>query len=304
MNAAWGRRALKARHWLMAQIVACVLAVMKLLPPLTATRAIARLATWIGPLTPRHRLALDNLAHAFPEKSDAERKSIAREMWHNMGLLAAEYVYLDQLFDYDPESNKDGRIEVSDEAREIFTQLRGENERCIFFTGHTGNFELLPICAATFGMEVTALFRPPNNPYIAKKVLAQRTTTMGGLVPSKAGAAWALSRALDNGKSVGVLVDQKFQRGRLGTFFGQPVRTNPLLPKLLRQHECPVHPARCVRLPGNRFRLELEPALEIPREANGKIDIDATCQQLNDTVERWVREYPGQWMWFHRRWKL
>jgi len=300
----WSKKALKARHWFMAQIVAIMLAAMKLLPPMTATNAIARLATWVGPLTPRHKLALDNLALAFPEKTTDERKAIVRDMWYNMGLLAAEYVYLDHLFDYDPHSDKQGRVDVSPKAREIFTKLREEGGRYVFFTGHTGNFELLPICAATFGMEVTALFRPPNNPFIAKKVLAQRTTTMGGLVPSKAGAAWALSRALDNGKSVGVLVDQKFQRGRLGTFFGRPVKTNPLLPKLLRQHECPVYPARCVRLANNRFRLELEPALDIPLDPDGAIDIDATCQLLNDTVERWVREYPGQWMWFHRRWKL
>lgn len=172
----------------------------------------------------------------------------------------------------------------------------------IFFTGHTGNFELLPICAATFGLEVTALFRPPNNPYIAKKVLAARQTSMGQLVPSKAGAAWALAKALSDGKSVGVLVDQKFGRGAITEFFGQPVRTNPLLPKLARQFEVPVHPARCIRLPNGRFRLELEEAITLPRNSDGQIDVNATCQCLNDVVERWVREYPDQWMWFHRRW--
>lgn len=125
---------------------------------------------------------------------------------------------------------------------------------------------------------------------------------MGALVPSKTGAAAGLAKALQDGASVGVLVDQKFRRGRLGTFFGQPVRTNPLLPKLARQFECPVYPARCVRLPGNRFRLELEEAVELPRGEDGRIDVDASCQMLNDIVERWVRDYPDQWMWLHRRW--
>ena len=101
-----------------------------------------------------------------------------------------------------------------------------------------------------------------------------------------------------------MLVDQKFQRGVRTTFFGRPCETSPLLPKLARQFECDVYPARCMRLPGNRFRLELEEKLELPRDGDGQVDVAATAQLLNDVVERWVREDPGQWMWFHKRWKL
>ena len=166
-----------------------------------------------------------------------------------------------------------------------------------------GNFELLPICAAAFGLNVTALFRPPNNPYIAKRLLRQRRTTMGHLFPSKAGAAWALARRLEDGGNVGMLVDQYFHRGVKGTFFGRPCLTSPLLAKLARQFDCDVYPARCIRLPNGRFRLELFERVELPRKESGEVDVDATCQLLNDTVEGWIREYPGQWMWFHRRWK-
>ncbi|RQP14026.1 MAG: lipid A biosynthesis lauroyl acyltransferase, partial [Brucella intermedia] len=164
------------------------------------------------------------------------------------------------------------------------------------------NFELLPICAATFGLNVTALFRPPNNPYIADKVLKARRTNMGHLVPSKAGAAWSLAHILDEGGNVGMLVDQKFRRGVPSTFFNRPVKTNPLLAKLARQYDCDVYPARCIRLPGGRYRLELYERMELPRDDKGEIDVAATAQLLNDTVETWVREYPGQWMWFHKRW--
>ena len=125
---------------------------------------------------------------------------------------------------------------------------------------------------------------------------------MGHLVPSKAGAAWGLARALDNGQSVGVLVDQKFARGIVSQFFGRPVRTNPLLPKLARQFNVPVYPARCIRLPGGRFRLILEEELVLPRDDNNEVDVAQSAQMLNDVVERWVRETPEQWMWLHRRW--
>ena len=118
------------------------------------------------------------------------------------------------------------------------------------------------------------------------------------------GAAWALAGKLQAGGNVGMLVDQKFAKGQPTTFFGRPCRTNPLLPKLARQFDCDVYPARAVRLPGGRYRLILEPKLDLPRTADGEIDIQASCQALNDVVERWVRDTPEQWMWFHRRWQI
>lgn len=294
------QRARRARYAVEAGLAFGVLALVKPLPADAAISTLAAIVRRIGPFLPRQKVVLDNLAHAMPELDEAERRAIARRMWENLGRQLAEYVMLDKLFDYDPASAKPGRVEVV--GKELFQRIHQNGEPAIFFTGHTGNFELLPICAATFDLEMTALFRPPNNPYIAKRVLAARTTTMGALVPSRTGAAAGLAKALHDGGSVGVLVDQKFHRGRLGTFFGKPVRTNPLLPKLARQFDCPVYPARCVRLPGNRFRLELDEAIDLPRGADGRIDVDASCQLLNDIVERWVREYPDQWMWLHRRW--
>lgn len=296
-------RALRvAEYWVTAKIVFGILALLRLLPAKSAIDFADRAARRLGPLVGRHRVALYNLAQAFPEKSEAEREAIARDMWGNMARLAAEYVFLDQIFDFDPDRPGEGIIEV--DGIPIFTRLlEEEGKPHIFFTAHMGNFELLPICAATFGLNVTALFRPPNNPYVAKRILETRRTAMGHLVPSKAGAAWALARVLDDGGNVGMLVDQHFQRGSEGTFFGRPCKTNPLLAKLVRQFNCDVYPARCIRLPGGRFKLELFDPIDIPRNGDGEVDIDATCQLLNDTVEAWVRAYPGQWQWFHKRWK-
>ena len=58
------------------------------------------------------------------------------------------------------------------------------------------------------------------------------------------------------------------------------------------------------RLPGNRFRLDIEDKLTLPRTEGGSVDVPATTQLLADVVERWVREDPGQWMWFHKRWEI
>lgn len=297
-----GGRARKVRYWLEAQVSFAILGLLQLLPMQASISLNAKLVQFIGPYLSRHKIALKNLERAYPEKSADEREAIARSMWRNMGRLMAEYIYLDRLFDYDPEAEQTGIVEV--EGAELFRKLQASNKPYAFFTGHIGNFELLPVCAATFGLEVTALFRPPNNPYIAKKLLASRTTNMGHLVPSRTGAAWGLAKAIDDGKSVGVLVDQKFARGAETTFFGHPCLTNPLLPKLVRNFDIPVYPARCIRISGGRFKLILEDEVQFPRDENGEIDIQGSAQVLNHVVERWVRETPEQWMWLHRRWEI
>lgn len=289
-------------QWLVAQFVFGLLNVLKLFPADGAMNAADRFARFVGPKTGRHQLMLTNLRNAFPEKSETELAAIAMESWGNMGRMAAEYVFLDRLFDFDPFSDKVGRVEV--DGIPIFIDLYENRRPFIVFTGHTGNFEMLPVAGAAFGIEVTVLFRPPNNPYIAEKVFEFRRARMGNLVPSHAGSSFALARKLDAGEPVGVLVDQKYRKGLPTTFFGRPVHTNPLLAKLVRQFECEIYPARCIRLPNNRFRLELEPAMEIPRRADGAVDVEATAQKLNDKVEHWVREYPGQWLWYHDRWDI
>jgi KDO2-lipid IV(A) lauroyltransferase len=292
----------KLNYWLVARVAMAAMALLRRLPPDTALNFADRMARRIGPLVGRHRVALDNLKKAYPEKSEAEIQAIASDMWGNMARLAAEYIFLDQLFDYDPNAATPGRIEVK--GAENFLRIAGEEKPHILFTGHLGNFELLPVAAATFGMKITALFRPPNNPYLADYIQSTRSSTMGNLQPSSTGASFALATILENGGNIGVLVDQKFSRGVETTFFGRPCQSNPVLGMLARHYDCDVYPARCVRLPGNRFRLEVEDRLELPRDTSGSVDVKATVQLLADIVERWVREDPGQWMWFHKRWQI
>jgi len=290
------------RQWLIAQMMFGFLNFLKLFPADGAVNFADRLMRKLGPRVRRHRLMLANLRNAFPEKNEAEIQEIALASWGNMGRLAAEYVFLDRLFDFDYEREEPGRVEVS--GIPIFIDLLENPRPFIVFTAHTGNFELLPVAGAAFGLHVSVLFRPPNNPYVAQRVFDFRSARMGKLVPSHAGSSFALARQLEAGQGVGVLVDQKFRKGLKTKFFGLDVKTNPLLGKLVRQFNCEVYPARCIRLPGNRYRLEIEPKLEMPRDANGNLDMVATAQLLNDKVESWVREYPEQWLWYHDRWKI
>lgn len=290
-----------ARDWTLARWLLTFLAAAKVLPADAAISTTAYLAKALGMLHPRTKKARAALVRAFPEKSPEEIEKILHGMWDNLGRTAAEYAFLDKIFDIDIENPSKGRFEIS--GIENFIELSEHQGPAICFTAHTANWEVLPVGAAAFGLNITALFRPPNNRFLAKEVLKARETTMGHLVPSKAGAAWALSGVMDEGGKVGVLADQYFATGPEVTFFGQEVAANPLLAKLARNYDCPVYPARTIRLPNGRFRIELMDKLVLPRDQTGRVDTNALTQQITSVMEGWIREYPEQWLWLHNRWR-
>jgi Kdo2-lipid IVA lauroyltransferase/acyltransferase len=270
-----------------------VFATARTLGPDRASDIGAALARAGGPLLPQHRIALANVRAAYPEKSDAEVGAIVMGAWDNLGRIGAEYAHLKTLFDFDPDRPGTGRIEV--EGIEEFLALRDDGKPGLIFSAHLANWELPAICAARFGLDATAVFRPTNDIAVAQVVHEIRSSTMGGLAASRQGAAFEMSAILERGGHLGMLVDQHFTRGVLVDFLGA---------KFARRFECPVHGVRVIRLPENRFRLELTGPLTLPRNAKGDIDIQASMQAMTDVVAGWVREHPEQWLWMHRRWRV
>ena len=117
----------RANHWLIARLAMGVLWLLRKLPPDKALDFAAAAAKTVGPWFGRHRTALDNLRQAYPEKSEQEIAALALEMWDNMARLAAEYVFLDQLFDFDAENRTPGRIEIVGE--DLFVRLASRQLR-------------------------------------------------------------------------------------------------------------------------------------------------------------------------------
>jgi KDO2-lipid IV(A) lauroyltransferase len=224
-------------------------------------------------------------------------------VWENLGRVGAEFAHLDKVWDYDPDHPERSRIETSARTLELFEQLRLDGKPALIFASHLGNWELPAVAAVAHGLDTAVLFRRPNIASADRLVQEMRSVKMGTLVAGGSGAPFKLAQALQDGKHVGMLIDQHFSNGVDVTFFGRKAKANPLLARLLRQIECPIHGARVVRLPGNRFRAELTEEIPPVRDANGKIDIQGTMQAVTSVIEGWVREYPEQWLWLHRRWR-
>ncbi len=257
----------------------------------------------IGPLTREQKIGRANLTAAFPEKSPEEIETILAGVWDNLGRLGAEFAHLDHVWEHDPAHPEDSRIEIQPRTHELFAQLRLDGKPALIFASHLGNWELAAVAAVAHGLDATILFRRPNIASADRIIEQIRAVKMGTLIPAGRDAPLRLAEALQNGQHVAMLVDQYLTNGVEVTFFGRKTKANPMLARLLRQIECPIHGVRIIRLPGHRFRAELSEEVAPVRDASGQIDIQGTMQAITSVVEGWIREYPDQWLWLHRRWR-
>ena len=271
--------------------------------PIKTANLFGRIARAIGPMMREQRIGRANLTAAFPEKSPEEIETILAGVWDNLGRVGAEFAHLDHIWEHDPARSEDSRIEIGTRSYELFTQLRLDGKPALIFASHLANWELPALAAVAHGLDTAILYRRPNIAAADRIIQDLRAVKMGTLIPAGREAPLTLAEALKNGQHVGMLVDQYVTNGVEVTFFGRKTRANPMLARLLRQIECPVHGVRIVRLPGNRFRGELSEEVKPLRDAAGQIDIQGTMQAVTSVIEGWIREYPDQWLWLHRRWR-
>jgi KDO2-lipid IV(A) lauroyltransferase len=271
--------------------------------PIKTANLFGRIARLIGPALPEQRIGRANLTAAFPERSSREIEAILAGVWDNLGRVGAEFAHIDHIWDYDPAHPENSRIEIAPRTHELFARLKNDDKPALIFASHLGNWEFPALAGPAHGVDSAVLYRRPNSAAADRIINEMRRVNMGTLIPAGRDAPFRLAEALEQGKHVGMLVDQYWTGGVEVTFFGRKTRANPTLARLRRHVECPIHGARIIRLPGNRFRAELSEEVQPVRDAAGEIDVQGTMQAITSVVEGWIREYPDQWLWLHRRWR-
>jgi KDO2-lipid IV(A) lauroyltransferase len=279
-----------------ARGAAAFLAAMGALPLDVASAAGAAIARIIGPRLAVTRRARRNLGLALPHLSATERQRIVKEMWDNLGRVAAEYAHLSRLRCFTPNS----RVEVV--GTQHIDQAIARGRPLIFFSGHLGNWEVACVAIRQYGLELAQIYRAANNPDL--EAIMQRLRQSLGVEPIRKGAAGArrIIAALRQGKNLALLVDQKMNNGIAVPFFDREAMTAPALAELALRYDCSVLPMRVDRLRGARFRFTIFPALDFARSGDHQADVRAAMITVNRCLEQWIRERPGQWFWLHRRW--
>lgn len=250
-------------------------------------------------LVPRQRLiALHNLRCAFPEKSDDEILRIARDVYRNMGIMAAEFFDIPRL----TKENIGNFVEV--DGIEHYLRAIEKGRGVLFFTGHFGNWELSATAAALLIKPAVVIYRKLDSTLLEHLVLRVRSAAGNTLLP-KEHAMRTLIRSLKRNELVAILIDQNvaWYEGVFVDYFGRPACTTNGLALLALHTEAPVLPGYIVRLPDGRYRLVIEPEVEVTRTGDRDTDVLVNTQRFTKVIEEVVRRYPDQWFWVHQRWK-
>jgi KDO2-lipid IV(A) lauroyltransferase len=286
---------------ILGRVVRWLIRLLARADPDRASDLCGAVARRIGPRLPAHRIGQANLRAAFPDKDAAWIEATLREAWDNLGRVAGEYVHMARIWDFDTEHPNTGRIQT--DSVPLFDSLRTDGKPALCFAAHLANWELPAVAAAAHGLPSAVVYRMPNNKAVAEEIARIRAPLMGRLIRTRAQAAIEMAAALSAGEHLGMLVDQHFSRGVDVTFFGRGCKANPTVARLARRFDCPVVGVRVIRLPEHRFRIEGFGPYELPRGTDGQIDVAAATQVITTIIEEWVRENPGQYLWFHRRWR-
>jgi Kdo2-lipid IVA lauroyltransferase/acyltransferase len=276
------------------------LALLRALGPVRASNFGGAVARGIGGLLSVSRVADANLRRAMPELSAAERRRIVLGVWENLGRTVGELPHIASLRQNTPSGPGWEMV-----GEETLIELAAKGGPAIFVSGHIGNWEMLPPAVAAYGMPFSSMYRAAANPLIDEMIVALRRQAIGADVPmfpkGAAGARGALAH-MARGGYLGMLMDQKMNDGIEARFFGRPAMTAPALAALALRFRCPVILGHVERIGPARFRLICEKPLPLPDSGDRQADIRQVTQQVNDALERWIRERPESWLWLHRRW--
>lgn len=266
-------------------------------PVLSAFGAFVGWLAWT--LGIRRRVALDNLRLAFPEKSEAERRAIARANYRHLGQMIPDFLRVPTL---SPEALD--RIFVYD-GWECYLAAAALGKGVIACTAHFGNFDLLASANTRRGVPITQIARKMGK-NVANDLIREvrRRSGVDELVVEPGQTMRAILRALKQNRVIGWTIDQNQPvRPVFPTFFGVPAATASTPAFLARKTGCAIIFTLSVPLGDGRHRVFIEGPLIPPDTGNPEADDLAFTQLLNDKLEEWVRRHPDRWYWVHRRWK-
>lgn len=292
-------RRVALQHRLEALAARACLKLLRGIGPVAASNLGGALARTLGPWLPVSRVADGNLRHVFPELDRSARRRIVRGVWDNLGRTVAEFPHLARL-----RQNASGPGWEIENA-EILVELAKRGGPAIFFSGHIGNWELLPPVVVAFGMPMSSMYRPAANPVVDALIAELRRGALGldvPMFPKGATGGRAALAHMARGGFLGMLMDQKLNDGIAVDFFGRPAMTAPALATLALRFRCPVIPGHAQRIGPARLRFVVDPPLELPDTGDRAADIATLTREVNATLERWIRARPESWLWLHRRW--
>jgi KDO2-lipid IV(A) lauroyltransferase len=290
-----GKLQIQIEYWLARLLLAFFAA----LPLSTAMRLGMALAGF-GRLFPKLRQTAErNLQLAFPELSEADRRRLLLGCFANLGRLLAVFSHFT--------GSNDAKLAslIEPVGLEHLVAAKDRGRGVILFTGHVGAWELTSFGLSILGHPLSFLVRRIDNPKI-EELIDRKRAHQGNRSIDKRFAAREMLQILRSGGTLGILVDLNTldREAIFVNFFGIPAATTFMVAKLALRTGAEVLP---VFAPWDKskqkFLLRVGPALSFEGTGDEQEDIRRLTQAFTNVVEEYVRRYPDQWLWIHRRWK-
>ena len=255
----------------------------------------ARLGALAGRMGLRRRVASENLARAFPEKSETERRGILARHYRELGRVALEYPHLPALA-----RAADGEVIAAVRGFEHIEGAVAGGRGAMLMSGHFGNFELMAAWTAR-RVPLDLLVRPQSNPGVDRWITETRAAAGLGSIRADVGVREAFAN-IRLGRSVALLGDQDARRhGVFVPFMGAPASTPVGPARMAIALGVPIVMGFCWRREDGRFEIDYEPPLTEP--GRGDAAVKRLTARHTDRLSEWVRKKPEMWFWLHRRWK-
>jgi len=240
-----------------------------------------------------------NLELALPELTLGERRKILRGVYRSLGWQLVEFCRMPGY----TRDNTRGRIRTEGLDRYLAAHNRGKG--VLVLTGHLGAWELSSFYHSLMGYPMGMVIRRLDNRRLDNFVNNIRCLH-GNRVLHKDDFARGLLTAMRAGETVGILMDTNMTppQGEFVPFFGHSACTASGLARVALRTGAAVLPGFMVWEPGEReYVLHFGPELEFAPTGDAEADVLAATRQCNQVLESWIRRYPDQWLWIHRRWK-
>jgi KDO2-lipid IV(A) lauroyltransferase len=282
-------------------IVRLGVCLMQALPEATARGFAGLLAKLAYRLDRRHRqVADDNLRHAFPKLTDAQRDRVVRATFQHFLSLIVEIARLPRKLCV---GNWRDHVTLVGGDKVVGAMTTGRP--ALIVTGHLGNWELAGFALGLFGFRTYAVARTLDNPYLDDFIRRFREKT-GQRVLAKKGDYDQITGLLQAGGILATLADQDAgQRGVYVDFLGRPASTHKAIALMAIEYDVPLVVVGVPRVSARprHYHVVVEEVIDPSEFANRPDAVRALTQRYTAAFERLVRRYPEQYFWLHRRWK-
>lgn len=286
----------KARYFLEYVFFISMINVLKIFSIDRSANICSFIAKKIGPYLSVSDVARNNLKKIYGDKIDIEKT--IDDLWDNYGRYIGEFPFINSMSN--DEINK--RVKIT--GLEHVEKFQKNNQPFIMFLGHMANWDFMIRQINQIYPKFGIVYRKANNEYVDKSIFKERADDENIImIPKGNSGVKDLIRSIKSGAAIAMLIDQKMNDGIEVPFFDQPAMTAPAIAKLSMQYNYPIIPCQLIRLEGSNFEIRLHPELKYKKTKDKSKDCYNIMLDINKKLESWVREKPGQWFWFHNRWK-